>query len=62
MSSVRTGTTPGPTTPEPQSSDSTRDSAAPSMAGRIAMAWAFVGVPLLYGVYETVKKASALFS
>lgn len=28
---------------------------------KIAFAWTFVGVPLLYGVYETIKKAAALF-
>lgn len=31
------------------------------MSARIAAAWAFVGVPLAYGVYETVQKAAALF-
>lgn len=35
--------------------------ARPTTAARIAAAWAFVGVPLVYGIYETVKKASALF-
>ena len=32
-----------------------------SLPVRIAVAWTIVGVPLAYGVYETVKKASALF-
>lgn len=32
-----------------------------SMTARLAVAWTFVGVPLAYGIYETVKKASALF-
>ena len=32
------------------------------LATRIAVAWTIVGVPLAYGVYETVKKASALFT
>ena len=27
----------------------------------IAFAWALVGVPLAYGLYNTVKAASALF-
>lgn len=27
----------------------------------IAFAWAFVGVPLAYGLYQTVKTASSLF-
>ncbi len=30
-------------------------------AGLIAFAWALVGVPLAYGLYNTVKAASALF-
>jgi hypothetical protein len=33
-----------------------------SMGGRLAFAWAFVGVPLAYGIFETAKKASALFT
>ena len=28
---------------------------------RIAIAWLIVGVPLLWGVWETVKKSMALF-
>ena len=32
------------------------------LAGRLAFAWAFVGIPLAYGVFETAKKAAALFS
>jgi hypothetical protein len=30
--------------------------------GLIAFAWAFVGVPLVYGLYQTIKTASSLFS
>ncbi len=30
-------------------------------AALIAFAWAFVGVPLAYGLYQTVKTASSLF-
>lgn len=29
---------------------------------RIALAWTAVGVPLAYGLYETIVKASALFT
>ena len=29
--------------------------------GLIALAWTLVGVPLVYGLYNTVKAASALF-
>ncbi len=32
------------------------------MTARIALAWALVGVPLVYGVYQTVVRASSLFS
>ena len=32
------------------------------MAARLAFAWAFVGIPLAYGVFETAKKAAALFT
>ncbi len=39
-------------------------SGAPSggLAGKLAFAWAFVGIPLAYGVFETAKKAAALFT
>ncbi|MET3172485.1 UNVERIFIED_ORG: hypothetical protein ABIB52_000309 [Arthrobacter sp. UYCu721] len=29
--------------------------------GRGALAWALVGVPLAYGVYETLTRVAALF-
>ena len=29
--------------------------------GLIAFAWTLVGVPLIYGLYQTVKTASSLF-
>lgn len=32
------------------------------LGARLALAWAFVGIPLVYGIYETAKKASALFT
>jgi hypothetical protein len=28
----------------------------------VAFAWAFVGVPLVYGLYQTVKTAITLFT
>jgi len=34
---------------------------SPSTA-RIAFSWALVGVPLAYGIYETVLKATQLFT
>ena len=32
------------------------------LGARLAFAWAFVGIPLAYGIYETAKKAAALFT
>lgn len=32
-----------------------------SLAPRLAVAWALVGIPLAYGLVETIRKASALF-
>ena len=31
------------------------------MSARIVTAWALVGIPLAYGLVETIHKASALF-
>jgi hypothetical protein len=31
------------------------------MRARLVTAWALVGVPLVYGLVETIRKASALF-
>ena len=39
-----------------------RDAHMTGLAGRLAFAWAFVGIPLAYGVFETAKKAAALFT
>lgn len=30
-------------------------------AGKLALGWALVGVPLAYGVYETLTRVAALF-
>jgi hypothetical protein len=32
------------------------------MTVRIAAAWAVVGIPLVYGLVETINKASSLFT
>lgn len=32
------------------------------MSARVAVAWAVVGVPLVYGLVETINKASSLFT
>ena len=45
------------------SASNTRDQQpAHTPTGLIAFAWALVGVPLAYGLYNTVKAASALFT
>ncbi len=31
-------------------------------AGLIAFAWTLVGIPLVYGLYQTVTRAAALFT
>ncbi|SFF56976.1 MFS transporter small subunit [Blastococcus tunisiensis] len=36
--------------------------ASSTPTGLVAVAWALVGVPLVYGLYNTVKAASALFT
>jgi hypothetical protein len=33
----------------------------PGQWGLVVLAWTFVGVPLLWGVWNTLVKASALF-
>ncbi|MCW2713934.1 MAG: hypothetical protein JWN88_981 [Frankiales bacterium] len=43
-------------------SPTTQDRPGGGMKARLAVAWAFVGVPLAYGVFETAKKAAALFT
>ena len=32
-----------------------------SSTGKLTIAWALVGVPLAYGVYETLTRVAALF-
>lgn len=32
------------------------------MKARLAIAWLLVGIPLAYGVYETLLKAAKLFT
>ena len=38
------------------------DAPSTGLGARLAFAWAFVGIPLAYGIYETAKKAAALFT
>ena len=35
--------------------------ASGGVVAKLAIAWTVVGVPLAYGIFETAKKASALF-
>lgn len=39
---------------------SAQSSVTPS-TGRLVIAWGLVGVPLAYGVYETLTRVAALF-
>lgn len=32
------------------------------MTARITVAWALVGIPLAYGLYETIRKVATLFT
>ncbi len=32
------------------------------MTARVAAAWAVVGIPLVYGLVETINKAASLFT
>ncbi|ACL39040.1 hypothetical protein Achl_1046 [Pseudarthrobacter chlorophenolicus A6] len=42
----------------PASPDNT---AVNTATGKLALGWALVGVPLAYGVYETLTRVAALF-
>ena len=46
----------------PTGGSSGRDKPMSGLGARLAVAWTIVGVPLAYGIYETAKKASALFT
>ncbi|HWL87914.1 MAG TPA: hypothetical protein VNO21_19050 [Polyangiaceae bacterium] len=35
---------------------------APTSTARLVVAWVIVGIPLLYGVYETLLRAAKLFT
>lgn len=48
-----------PMTPLPQDQSHWRP--APRSWGLVAVTWALVGVPLLWGIYNTLRKAMALF-
>ena len=39
----------------------TAPEASSGLVAKLAVAWTVVGIPLIYGIYETAKKASALF-
>ncbi|MEC5191804.1 MULTISPECIES: MFS transporter small subunit [unclassified Arthrobacter] len=40
---------------------STVQTSAKQSTGKIVIAWALVGIPLGYGVYETLTRVAALF-
>ncbi len=39
----------------------TSSSAKPSTRAGVLFAWLFVGIPLAWGVFQTIQKARALF-
>jgi hypothetical protein len=45
----------------PRSSDSPAENPRPSSAGLLIFAWLFVGIPLAWGVTQTIFKSMALF-
>ena len=49
---------PEPLADSPETDHHAHDASIPA---KLAIAWTFVGVPLAYGVFKTVQKASALF-
>jgi hypothetical protein len=42
-------------------SDQSRENARPSSVGLLIFAWLFVGLPLAWGVVQTLIKSMALF-
>jgi hypothetical protein len=42
--------------------DSSQSPPSPDRGWLIALAWVWVGVPLAYGLYELVRKATQLFT
>ena len=44
------------------SSTAGHETAPASMKARLIGAWLFVGVPLTYGIVQTVRRAAALFT
>ena len=44
------------------STTSSSQQSHPTPTGLVAFAWTLVGVPLLYGLYQTVTRAAALFT
>ncbi|CAN5246920.1 hypothetical protein BH24ACT10_BH24ACT10_03010 [soil metagenome] len=45
-----------------QQHDQSDGQASAGMGGKLAFAWAFVWIPRAYGIFETAKKAAALFT
>jgi hypothetical protein len=41
---------------------STTDDASTTNPVLVALAWLLVGIPLLYGLWQTIDRASALFT
>lgn len=47
---------------QPESGGHVGEGTSGGMGAKLAFAWTVVGIPLAYGIYETAKKASALFT
>ena len=47
---------------QPASAGKGSEGSSGGMGAKLAFAWTVVGVPLAYGIYETAKKAAALFT
>ena len=42
--------------------DTTTSTTSTTSPALVALAWALVGIPLAYGIWQTLVKASALFT
>jgi hypothetical protein len=52
-------TPPSPSTPEEQAAPT---ASSPDRRALILVSWLWVGLPLIYGIYELVQKAAQLFT
>ncbi|MBA3419325.1 MAG: MFS transporter small subunit [Geodermatophilaceae bacterium] len=43
-------------------SNTQSDNAKPTGAGRVALSWTIVGIPLAYGIYNIILRTAPLFT